>query len=136
MAVKQQGASLTLGTDGGSWKITNISRLSGPIPVIDDTDLSTTSRRTKIPGELADFQSVTVTAHGKPDATWPTKGLVQTITITGPLLAFTTAEKWAGTAFITDIKTPEFGSDTEAIQTIEIDIMFDGKTGPARTAAA
>lgn len=135
MAEKQQGASFALGTDAGTWKVLSISRYSEPIPVIDDTDLSTTNRRTKTPGELGDPQMVTLVVQSDGDQAWPTKKLVQTGTITSPLGTYTTAEKWAGTGFITDIRTPEYASDTENIQTLEFDWQFDGKTGPARTLA-
>lgn len=135
-AFKQQGASVVFGSSGGTWEFTNIGRYSEPIPVIDDTHLGTTNRRTKIPGQLGDPQMVTLQLHNSPTASLPARGLVQTVTINGPLGSFASAENWAGTAFVVDIRTPEFASDTEAIQIIEIDIQFDGKTGPARTAAA
>lgn len=134
-AFKQQGAGVVFGSSGGTWEFTNIGRYSEPIPVLDDTHLGTTNRRTKIPGQLKDPQMLTVQLHNSPTATLPVIGLVQTITINGPLGAFATAENWAGTGFVVDIRTPEFASDTEAIQIIEMDIQFDGKTGPARTAA-
>lgn len=134
MAVKQQGASVTFSVTGGTWEFMNIGRYSEPIPVIDDTHLGTTTRRTKMPGDLGDPQMVTIVVQGKPTSTTIVKGVLQTITITGPLNGGTAAEKWAGTGFIVDVRTPEYGADTEAIQTVEIDIQFDGKTGPARTA--
>ena len=136
MGHKQQGASFTFGTSGGSWEYLNIGRYSEPIPVIDDTHLGTTSRRAKLPGDLGDPQVVTLVLQNKSGATLPTKGLVQTGTITSPLSGFAVAEKWAGTGFVVDIRTPEFQSDSEGIQTIEVDWQFDGKTGPARTAAS
>ncbi len=135
MVAKQQGASFTFGSSGGTWKWVNIGRYSEPIPVIDTTDLSVTGKRKKEPGELGDPQMITLVLQNKPDATLPVKGLVQTGTITAPLSGFTGAETWAGTGFVVDIRTPEFASDTEAIQTIEIDWQFNGITGPARTAA-
>lgn len=135
MAEKQQGATFAFGTDAGTWKYVNIGRYSEPIPVIDDTDLSTTNRRTKIPGELGDPQMMTLVLQSDGDQAWPTKKLVQTGTITAPTGAYTTAEKWAGTGFVVDVRTPEYASDTEGIQTIEVDWQFDGKTGPARTLA-
>ena len=136
MAAKQQGASFTFSVSGGTWKFINIGRYSEPIPVLDDTDLSTTTRRTKMPGDLGDPQMVTLVLHGSPGASSiPAKGVLQTGTITGTkVTGGGTAENWAGTGFVVDVRTPEFASDSEAIQTIEIDWQFDGKTGPARTA--
>jgi hypothetical protein len=135
MCEKQQGASVVFGTSGGSWNVLNISRLSNPIPIIDDTHLGTTGDREKCPGELGDPQMITVTAQNDGNQAYPIKGQVQTVTINHPLGTWATAEKYAGTAFVVDIRTPEFQSATEGIQTIEIDIQFDGKTGPARTLA-
>ena len=135
MAEKQQGATFSFGTDGGSWNYLNIPRYSEPIPSIDDTHLGTTGKRTSTPGELGDPQMITLVLQNDGSASLPTKGLVQTGTITAPLGEWDEAEKWAGTGFVVDVRSPEFGSDTEAIQTIEVDWKFDGKTGPARTAA-
>lgn len=135
MGVKQQGASLTFGTTVGSWNILSIGRYSAPIPKIDDTHLGVTGVRESIPGVLEDPQSFTVTVQAKPDQAHPVKGLVQTITITSPLEGASTAETLAGTGFVMDVRTAEFQSGTEAIQTVEFEIQFDGKTGPARTLA-
>jgi len=134
-AYKQQGASFVFGTDGGSWSFVNIGSYSEPIPVLDDTSLGTTGKRTKMPGDLGDPQSMTLRLQANVGVALPTKGLVQTGTITSPAGGFVHAETVAGTGFITDIKTAEFGSDSEGIQMIDIEWQFDGKTGPARTAA-
>lgn len=136
MCEKQQGASVTFGTSAGTWNYLNISRLSGPIPIIDDTHLGTTGDREACPGDLRDWQIVTLTIQNDGNQAYPATGLVQTITITHPLGTWATAEKWIGTGFVVDVRTPEFQSATEGIQTIEIDVKFDGKTGPARTLAA
>ncbi len=135
MGVKQQGASFTFSVSGGTWEYLNIGRLSAPIPVIDDTHLGTTVHRAKLPGDLSDPQIVTLVLQGKPGATWPAKGVLQTGTITGSkATSGGTAENWAGTGFVVDVRSPEFASDTENIQTIEVDWQYDGRTGPARTA--
>lgn len=135
MGVKQQGASLTFGTSGGSWNILSIGRYSAPIPKIDDTHLGVTGVREYIPGTLEDPQSFTVVVQAKPNQAYPVKGQVQTITVTSPLEGASTAETLAGTAFVMDTRTAEFQSGTEAIQTVEFEIQYDGKTGPARTLA-
>lgn len=136
MCEKQQGATIAFGTDGGTYKFTQIGSYSEPVPVIDDTHLSSTDRREKCPGDLGDPQQFTCIVQNKGDHAELTKKLVQTITITSPLGAYTTAEKWEGSGFITDISTPEFGSDTEALSTRQITVQFDGKTGPARSVAS
>ena len=136
MCQKQQGATFVFGTSVGAWKIVSIGRYAEPIPVLDDSHLTTTVRRTKCPGTLGDPQMLTLVMQAASDIAFPAKGLLQTGTITAPLSGFTTAETLAGTGFVVDVRTPEFASDTEAIQTIEMDWQFDGKTGPARTLAS
>lgn len=135
MCEKQQGATVTFGTSAGTWECVNIGRYNAPIPVIDNTHLGTTGKRKKCPGQLEDPQIFTVTLRNKGSQAYPAKGLVQTITVTSPLGTYTTAESVAGTGFVVDIRHPEFGSDTEALTTIEVDIQFDSATGPTRTLA-
>ena len=135
MGFKQQGASLTFGTSSGTWNILSIGAYNAPIPVLDDTHLGTQNRREKIFGALEDPQAFTVTVQAKPSQAYPAKGLVQTITVTSPLNGAATAEAMAGTGAVTDVKTAEFNSGTEAIQVVEFTIQYDGKTGPARTLA-
>lgn len=135
MGVKQQGASLTFGTSSGTWNILSIGRYSAPVPVIDDTHLGSTNRREKIFGSLEDPQSFPVTVQAKPTQAFPVRGLVQTITVTSPLNGASTAETLVGTGAVIDVRTAEFNSGTEDIQTVEFEIQFDGKTGPARTLA-
>lgn len=134
MCEKQQGASITFGTDGGTYKFTQIGEYNEPIPVLDDSHLGTTGKRSKCPGDLGDPQQFTCILQNDGDHAELTK-VVQTITITSPLGGFSTAENWAGTGFIVNIGTPSFGSDTEAIATRQVTIQFDGKTGPTRTLA-
>lgn len=133
----QHGATFTFGTDGGSWNLLSVGRYGEPIPVIDDTHMGTTTRRTKLPGDLADPQSLTIVVQNDSKEAYPTQGLAQTMTITYPLESGdSTAENMAGSGFIMDIRRPEFNVDTEAVQTLEIDIQYDGYTGPTRTVAS
>ena len=136
MCQKQQGALFIFGTSVGTWKIVSIGRYSEPIPVLDDSHLATTVRRTKCPGTLGDPQMLTIVVQADSDQAWPAKGLLQTGTIQSPASGFTNEEELAGTGFVVDVRSAEFASDTEAIQTIEFDWQFDGKTGPARTLAS
>jgi len=136
MGEKQQGASVTFGTSAGTWGFLNIGRFSAPIPVIDDTHLGTTARRQAIAGDLEDPQMVTLTLMNKGNQAYPLRGLVQTITITNPIGSYTVSEKLIGSGFVVDVRTSEFQSNSEGLQTIEIDIKFNGVTGPARTIAS
>lgn len=135
MSEKQQGATIAFGTDGGTLKVVSIGEYNEPIPVIDDTHLGVTGKREKCPGSLGDPQEFQVVVQDDGDHAELTKGLVQTITITSALGSFTTAQNWAGTGFVTNIGTPSYSSDTEAIATRTLTIQYDGKTGPTRTLA-
>lgn len=134
MCELQQGATLGFSVSGSLYQILNIARFGAPIPVIDDTDVSRTTSRKKCPGKLQDPQMLTITARNIGTQARPVKGLVQDLTVTHPLAAGrTTPEILAGSGFVVDVRTPEFGSDSEARQTIEIDWQFNGDPLPTRT---
>jgi len=133
----QQGATIAFATDSTDHNIISIGRCGTPIPVLDKTHLGTTDFREKLAGELKDAQPVTVVAQADPAQAHPTIGTAQTITITSPLASGgSSAETLAGTGFVTDVRSQEFNSESEGIQTIEIDFIFDGDTGPTRTLAS
>jgi hypothetical protein len=137
MCELQQGVSLAFSVSGSLYEVLNVARFSAPIPVIDDTDVGDTASRKKCPGKLQDPQMVTITARNIGTQARPAKGVVQDLTITHPLAAgMSTPEILDGSGFVVDVRSAEFASDTEAIQTIEFDWQFDGKTGPARTLAS
>jgi hypothetical protein len=135
MCELQQGAEAVLSISG-TYEVTNITRYSAPIPVIDDTTLASEDGREKCAGQLEDPQMITITAKSIGTVARPAKGVVQTLTITSALVpGNATADIFAGPGFVVDVKEPEYGSDTEARKTFEIDWQFDGKSLPARTLA-
>jgi hypothetical protein len=137
MCELQQGATLAFSVSGALYQVLNIARFSAPIPVIDDTDLADTVSRKKCAGKLQDPQMFTITARNIGTQARPSKGVVQDLTVTHPLAAGrTTPEILDGSGFVVDVRTPEFSSDSEARQTIEIDWQFDGDPMPTRTLAA
>lgn len=137
MCEMQQGVQITLSVSAGTYDVISIPRYGAPIPVIDDTHLGSADSRVKCPGKLPDPQLMSgITLRSIGTVARPAKGTVQTLTITHALMAgFASAEIFAGTGFIVDVREPEFSSDTEARKTYEIDWQFDGKTPPARTLA-
>jgi hypothetical protein len=136
MCELQQGATLAFSVSGSLFQILNIARFSAPIPVIDDTDVADTVSRKKCPGKLQDPQMFTITARNIGTQARPAKGVVQDLTITHPLApGMATPEILDGSGFVVDVRTPEFGADSEARQTIEIDWQFDGDPMPTRTLA-
>lgn len=137
MCELQQGATLAFSVSTGTWEVISIPRYGAPIPVIDDTDLQDTGTRKKCPGVLEDPQMMSgIVLRSIGTQARPAKKTVQTMTITHGLLAgHNTAEIFAGTGFIVDVREPEFSADTEGRKTIEIDWQFNGQTGPTRTLA-
>ena len=137
MCELQQGATLGFSVSTGTWEVISIPRFGAPIPVIDDTDLQDTGNRKKCPGVLSDPQLMSgIVIRSIGTQTRPAKGTLQTATITHGLVpGNATAEIFAGTGFIVDVREPDFTSDTEGRKTFEIDWQFDGKTGPTRTLA-
>jgi hypothetical protein len=133
----QQGATLTLGTDSLTLRIISITPVVAKIPNIRTTHLGTTSKHTWMPGELEDYDEITVVYQNSPAVAQPTK-VVQTITITGPTASGASVpESVTGTGFVNqDTKLPGFSADNEALQTKQMVIKFDGNTGPTRTVSS
>ena len=137
MCELQQGATLTFTVSTGTWEVISIPRFGAPVPVIDDTDLQDTSRRIKCPGMLEDPQMMTgIIIRSIGTQARPAKKVLQTMTVTSSLVpGNATADIFAGSGFIVDVREPDYTADTEGRKTIEIDWQYDGKTGPARTLA-
>jgi len=79
------GTTVTLGTTDYDIEITGITDISGTVEVIDTTHLGTTSARTKMLGDLTNWESMSADFHVDPDKLDTLKtamGLTQTVTIT------------------------------------------------------
>lgn len=135
MCELQQGTTFELETDDLTFGVISCSRFSAPIPVIDDTDLADANSRAKCAGKLADPQLITLVCRSIGEDAYPTKGLYQDLTITHALNpSGTLPEILDGEGFVVDVRTPDFGSDTENRKTIEIDWQY--RTVPTRTEAS
>lgn len=133
----QQGATLTLGTDSLTLRLTDIGALRKVLQAIRTTYLGTATNHTYIPGELADYPPIAVTYQNGPGIANPSNA-VQTITITGPMATgASVAESVTGTAFVLEQDVvPGFSSAQEGLQIKTISIKFDGGTGPTRTVSS
>lgn len=127
------GATITFGTQGGTWRCTFIGGHSETRPVIDTTYHATATRRTSMPGDLLEVSSFTVRAQFQGNQGLPTQSATpETVTVTRPIASGeTTAAMIAGTAFVTRVKYPDL--ETNALQIGEFDIQWDGNTGPTLT---
>ena len=135
----QQGATIVF--PGSSvFNIVNIARISAPVPVIEATHLLTTIQRQKLSGRLRDAQVQTILCQNDPTEPQPLQGdptATGTITITGPVpTGLSTGQIWAGSGFVVDVRSPEFDATTEDLQTLEIDVIYDGITPYTITPAA
>jgi hypothetical protein len=134
MCELQQGTTLAFTTAGNAFQVISLSSFGAPIPVIDDTVLATANGRKKCPGKLQDPGQVNIVCRNVGTQARPTKGAVDTLTITKPLAPTRTVpEIFAGTGFIVDILEPEYNSDSEARQTFTIVWQFNGDPLPTRT---
>ena len=86
MAITGHGTTLSFGTTTG-WTPDYIS-IAGPgatRAVLDTTHLGTTGARTKIPGDLPDWQPITCEYFFDPaDGYPPISAIVETVTLTNP----------------------------------------------------
>lgn len=131
----QQGFTLTLVTDSLTLRLVSTTELAQFWARIRATHLGTTTDHEYVMGELADTDPVTVTYQNSPGLANPSGGLVQTITMTGPVApGGTVAESVTGTgAVIRRTMLPGFSSESEALQMKSFQFAYDGFTGPTRT---
>lgn len=128
------GSTITFGTQGGTWRATRIAGHAETRPVVDTTYHATTTRRTNMPGDLAEMGPFTVVFQFQGNQGLPTETNPETITVTHPLASGeSTAATIAGTGYVTRRKFPDL--ETNALKMGEFDIQWDGLTGPTFTAA-
>lgn len=132
----QQGATMTLATDSLTLRLISIEPLNIEKAVLDITHLGTTGFRPKLQGDLKDAKAQKVKYQNSPSIANPSN-TVQTITITGPTPpGGATGEIIAGTGFVyMNHENPGYDATSEALQVKEFTFIFDGGTGPTRTAA-
>lgn len=131
------GATLTLSTNSGSYKIRAIPKnLEESLPVVDISHLGTTGPRETMPGDLTELGEIEVDILFEAVTGMPSIGTVETATITFPLQSTgaTTAANIAGTAFIRMRAFPSLQTNGEMLA--KIGIKYDGATGPTFTAAS
>jgi hypothetical protein len=133
----QQSATMTLGTDSLSLRIVSITPITEVIVDIPTTYLANTTKKTWMPGELADYPAFTVVYQNSPSLANPTK-VVQTVTVTGPTASgASTPESVTGTAYANSVTVlPGYDSSSEGLQLKTVIIKWDGETGPTRTVSS
>jgi hypothetical protein len=133
----QQGATLTLGTDGLTLRIVSITGTIEGIKILPKTYLGSTTKMEWFPGELADYDEVTVVYQNSPGLANPSK-VIQTITVTGPTATGASVpESVTGTAFCHSITMLHgFDSQIEGLQLKTFKFKWDGGTGPTRTVSS
>ena len=105
----------------------SIPATESPVPVIDNTHLGTEDQRTRMPGDLEYPKTFTVKFQNDGMSAKPVKKSIYTVTITAPLPAgASTAEKWAGSCIVEDVKSPAFEAGANALQMIDIVLQPDG----------
>lgn len=128
------GATLTLSSTAQSFNWTGIQIGQSSIADIETTWLGSGAKKTYVPGDVSEEGEVTIPFQFDSEAAMPTKGTVQTLTITWPTLTGqTTPANLAGTGYIKSVTPPNF--QTDQLQTGEIVFKWNGLTGPTYTPA-
>lgn len=131
----QHGWSVTFGTQGGTYKLTEVGDIKITRSEIDTVDHSTTGQRTAIFEKLTKPQPITLTYHHEPGSALPTFTTAETITLTLPVAgASGTAGYFSGTAAVVGVGTSSAVAGSTETQKATIDIQFDGVTDLAFTA--
>lgn len=129
------GATITFGTQGGTWRCTRIAGHAETRPKVNTSYLATTGFGETMPGDLVECGDFTVQVQFQGSQGLPTMVAAETITITHPTASGeSTPANVAGTGYVTRRKFPDM--ETNALKIGEFDIVFDGVTGPTLTAAA
>lgn len=129
-----QGASITFGTQGGTWRCIKINGHAETRPKVNTSYLATSGYGETMPGDLVECGDFTVQVQFQGNQGLPTMVAVETITITHPLAAGESgAANIAGTGYVIRRKYPDL--ETNTLKVGEFDIVFDGVTGPTLTLA-
>jgi len=134
MADVGTGGTIAFATQGGSYSVISIAGHEENRAIVDTTHLGTTGQMTSIPADLEGQTPFTVRIQFLGTAGLPTFAAAETVTVTQPLLSGgTTAANVAGTAYVTRRKFPDMA--VGELMVGEVDVVFDGGTGPTWTAA-
>jgi len=134
MADVGTGGTITFGTQGGSYSVISIAGHEESRGVVDTTHLATTGQKTSIPTDLEEQAPFTVRIQFLGTAGLPTFAAAETVTVTHPLISGgSSAADIAGTAYVTRRKFPDMA--VGELMVGEVDVVFDGGTGPTYTAA-
>jgi len=131
------GFSITLGTQGGTYDLTNVGNFSSTREAVKATHHGTTGFHEYIPADLTDSDEIEVTYQfNGTQSPLVNSAVAETITFTCPLqTGESTAAKVAGTGFITKCGINGGAAGAAEMATATLTIRFDGYTGPAFTAA-
>lgn len=136
MADVPHGTTITFGTSSFTAQITSIQSDGESRPVVDITHYGITGNRRKMPGNLTDPGTISMTVLYDPNTQPPIAGAVETITITFPVPSGgSTGATLAGTGFVSEWSWDATGGD-ESPMTADVTIVWDGATGPTWTDSA
>lgn len=136
-----QGVAITFGTTSFSANMHMIGGLERSRPALETSHLglAVNSERTRIPGDLIDLSVVTIRFEWNQSfGTFPPiTSDPETITITFPLRSGeSTNATLVATGFAIRDKGADIEVNSDGVMMGEIDIQFDGLTGPTYTAGS
>lgn len=129
------GATATFSVGAYSYNFTSIDLGEETLGKVASEHLATTGNKTYIPEDLGDPGEVVIPYQFDSEAAVPTKGALETLTVTLPLASGqSTGATFVGSGFVTNVKRPNLQTNT--IQDGQITFAFDGVTGPTFTAGS
>ena len=134
MADVGTGGTIAFATQGGSYSIISIAGHEESRGIVPTSHLGTTGQHTSIPTDLEELAPFTVRIQFLGTEGLPTFAAAETVTVTHPLISGgTTAANIAGTGYVVRRKFPDVA--VGELMVGEVDVVFDGGTGPTYTAA-
>ena len=124
------GHLATLVNATGPWasSIRSIGGMTLSIPALDDTDLANATYQSKIRGDLIDIGPIEVECYYEPDSPPPIELTPEIWILSFPkyVAGWATPPLITGTAFITEMSTPELVTNQIMMSTFSL--QFDGQT--------
>jgi hypothetical protein len=124
------GATIALGTTGGTYAVQKISISEVSVNMLDISTLASAGYKEEMPEALKSLPEITVDFLWEDGQVFPDPGSAEeTVTITFP-----GNDTLAGTAHVSAVKYPD--AENGAVMMGQFKVKFNGNTGPAYTIAS
>lgn len=135
MADTGNGTTISFATTGFTGNIHVVGETEQELGKLEDSHLQTETHKTYVPDDLSEPGEFDVEYEWQGQSPPPSKGTVETITITYPVPpGLSNGATLAGSGFIRKRTFPKMQNGQ--LQMGKLTIAWDGKTGPAYTPAS